>query len=98
MMKIYALAFAVLTLWSVGASAQIYGVRSPNGYISARVGDTVLMGKGGRVIARGTKHGEFLDIRVTDGTLLRMNSRTGRIYHRGQVVGIASPSFRRLAE
>ena len=101
LMKIYALAFAILTLWNVGASAQFVdpriGYRTPYGAV-ARVGNTVKFAKDGRVIAQGTKRGEFLNVRVIDGTLLRMNSRTGRIYHRGQVVGITSPSFRRLAK
>jgi len=47
----------------------------------------------GRLLASGVKHGDVLNIRVVDGTRLKVNYRTRRIYdEHGRVVGIAHPS------
>jgi hypothetical protein len=105
-MKIYALAFAILTLWSTCASAQLSGYRGHNGYVMVRAGNRVaVVDERHTVIAKGTARGGVLDLRLTDGSALRLNSKTGRIHShqdgRWHDVGklrTVSPDFQRFAK
>ena len=104
--KIYALTFAILlTLWSSCASAQSMVLVGPDGGRMVRVGERVVsIDKHGAVIARGTARGGIVDLRTSDGDILRFNSRNGGIYHykdgqrRVLGVGIMSRDARRFAK
>jgi opacity protein-like surface antigen len=92
------LAGTAVVLMATSASAQssiprVTGTRNAYGAI-VRVGNvTRHYDNNGRLLASGVKHGGVLNIRVGDGTRLKVNYRTRRIYdERGRVVGIAHPS------
>ena len=97
MKKLLLTGIAALFL-ATSASAQssiprVTGTRNAYGAI-VRVGNvTRHYDNNGRLLASGVKHGDVLNIRVVDGTRLKVNYRTRRIYdEHGRVVGIAHPS------
>jgi hypothetical protein len=64
-----------------------------DGSATVRVGNVVrVYDKDRRLMASGTRRGNTLSMRVVDGTRLKINYRTRRIYdEHGRVIGVAHP-------